>query len=779
MTTPHPANVVHLHENPRLAAALAYASIGWKVIPCWWIETDANGTRHCACGSDDPKHSAGKHPIGRAAPWGQNSASTEVELIKRWWGEYPQANIGVYLQESGLCAVDIDPRNGGYETMELLEAEHGSLYSDVLQYSGGGGEHRIFQRPEGNGSLPGGLGKGVDLKLNGYIIVAPSNHMSGGVYDWEASSDPRDGVLASPLPDWLRDISRQRAAAEPVDPGAPGRPVLVTPEQKQEIAEALQAVSSDSRDTWLQVGMALQSTGDPQWAYDTWKEWSMQSTKFDPVDQTRVWRSFKARGLDGVTYRTIFDLAKQAGVVVRPIAHLPEPVEEGDLAASGLRVSQPEPEQEPDNDLLRPPGMLGVATDWINATSFQPQPEFAVQAALAFASVAFGRRFVTTRRNWTPLYYLNIGKSGSGKEYAKKAVETLLEACGLERLIGPSGYTSDSGVLSALHDRPNHLSVIDEFHRVLESASVRNNTNAQGMMKMLIEAWGRCDGTIRPRGFSTFGMTREQKENAAKRSIKNPSLTILSMAVPEFWETIGSAAARDGFLNRFLIVETSIGRKPKSFVDRGPVPAAIAEWATETRARYDALIDPDLVPDADAAPVVVEFSAAAARRFSEFDAECIGLMDQYDADGLAEMFGRTNEQAMKLALVVALSCGHSQIQEADADWAIRYARHHALHAVKRLKECVADSEFEATGKQVVGVLRKAGAHGLSPRELYQRSRRFRSMSHRQQVDMFMTLRANGLAVEITTPPPSGRGKPRVAWVAVDVDTSASDSEGKD
>lgn len=753
------SNVQPLHTNPLLSAALSYASIGWHILPCWWALADGK----CACGNAECKSPA-KHPIAKLAPWGQNSATTEAERIKQWWASYPDANIAAYLEPSQLVAVDIDPRNGGLQTIDDLEAKHGALTSDLLQYTGGGGEHRVFSRPS-NTQMPGKLGAGVDVKANGYIMLEPSNHISGGKYSWEASSDPRDGIIASPLPDWLRDLSAPKAIGSPDEP-ASGRVMPISEETKAELIQALQAIPADDRDTWLSVGMALQSIGDHNWAFSVWDGWSGQSHKYDRVDQMRVWRSFKPKGIDGVTYKTIFGMAKALGVVIASTAtsSLDEPA----VPVESVNIRKMEEQYPVDPTLLIPHGILRDVTDWVNQTARKPQPQFAVQTAIAFCSTVIGRRFKTDHGNWASLYLLNIGLSASGKEYAKEALETLLGACGLNQLIGPSGYSSDSGLLSSLYSQPSQAAVIDEFHRVLEQASIKGNARSQGMVRALIECWGRTNGVMRSVGYSTVGATAAQLKSLQGRDVSNPSLNLLAMSIPSFWESIGSAAAKDGFLNRFLIVETTIGRQVGQFNGSVPVPQSVIDWATNIRARYTGLVDPDTNPIGVPA-IVVGIDSAAMKLFSDFSSECIDLMDAHDDDGLAEMFGRSNEMAMKLSMTLALGRSAHMVSAVDAEWAILYVKTYALRAVYRLKTCMADGEFEAAKKQVLNLIidTPISDQGRTVRDLNKTSRRFRGMNQRQQVELLNSLAFIGEIQQVTFPPENGRGKPRMAWVAVE------------
>jgi hypothetical protein len=763
-------NVIRIHESGNLVAALSYAELGWHILPAWWVDTDPDtGALQCACANLECK-SPGKHPIGKIAPLGQNSATTDETTIRSWWNQYPDANIAVYLEPSELCAVDIDPRNGGIQTIEDIEATYGPLVSDLTQFTGGGGEHRVFHLPR-NIALPGKLGTGVDIKANGYIMVEPSNHISGSRYSWEASSDPRNGVIASPMPDWMRDLSVTKSFSVP-ETSEMNRPIRISEETKLELLQAVAVIPADDRDTWHRVGMALHSTGDFDWGFRIWSDWSVQSAKYDPVDQIRVWRSFKARGLDGITYRSIFGMAKDLGLIVHPMSSasavatdgLTKPTDIPDVCS--VAVKKWVDDYPIDSTLFAPHGILKEVVGWVNTSSPKPQPQFAVQAALAFAATVLGRRFCTNHGNWPSLFLLNIGLSASGKEYAKTAVERLLEACSLSSLIGPSGFSSDSGLMSTLFHQPNHVAVVDEFHRVLEQASVKGNARAQGMLRALIEVWGRTDGTMRSIGYSTVGMSAKEAKAVQERSVSNPALTLLTMAVPSFWETIGSAAARDGFLNRFLIVETTIGRQVGQFSGAVPVPQTVIDWVVRIRARYSGLVDLDCNP-MRVSPIVVPINSAAMAMFDAFARECIQLMDEYEDDGLAEMFGRSNEMSMKVALILALAREDVAVSATDAEWAIRYVRTYALRTVQRLKTFMADGHFEAAKKQVLNLLLKAGERGMTPNEVNRRSRLFRGMTQRQQTELLGSMAYLGQVQQIQYPSSSGRGRPRLAWVAIE------------
>lgn len=155
-----------------------YQSLGWMMLPIY--EIAPNGK--CSCGDPDCS-SPGKHPRGAQ---GYDHASNHAHTIESWLKAWPTCNWAVACKPSGFVALDIDPRNGGNETFAALVEKHGELPHGPVQNTGGGGQH-ILVRVDPAIKLKGQLGPGVDVKSRGYILVEPSNHISGGTYQWRVS----------------------------------------------------------------------------------------------------------------------------------------------------------------------------------------------------------------------------------------------------------------------------------------------------------------------------------------------------------------------------------------------------------------------------------------------------------------------------------------------------------------------------------------------------------------------------------------------------------------
>jgi len=307
MSSKTPKHIWAVENEPKpVDYALAYAKLGWAVLPVWSV--DSQGQCRCGRPNSEKGHKAGKHPHSQLVPHGHQDASVEERVIRDWWATDPEAGIGVSLADSGLLALDIDPQNGGRESLAALEAEHGIMHSDCAAITQGGGEHRLF-RADPEMTYPGTLGAGLDLKHHGYICVAPTLGPSGD-YKWTLGRSPLSQsapAQPSPLPTFIASKARAPVNYSLVERG--GVPVA-TAQTFDDLRSALRYVDADDYTTWVNVGMVLKPYGEN--GYKIWTEWSAHSDKFDAAAQRRKWE----RDIDkphSITYRSIFRMAIDNG----------------------------------------------------------------------------------------------------------------------------------------------------------------------------------------------------------------------------------------------------------------------------------------------------------------------------------------------------------------------------------------------------------------------------------------------------------------------------------
>jgi P4 family phage/plasmid primase-like protien len=207
---------VSSESNNRLAkAASFYASIDWNVLPCHGI---VGGRCTCSRPHGEPKET-GKHPA--INEWNLQSTS-DSSVVTRWWEENPEFNVGVHCQKSGLMVIDIDPRSGGPESFaKFEEIVEGALPPTVEAitgvYTASDGKalrgRHIFYKIDDSEALIGNLNnfglKGVDIKHNGYVLIAPSRHFSGVDYEWVPGHAPWEMQVAD-APEELLAALRKR-----------------------------------------------------------------------------------------------------------------------------------------------------------------------------------------------------------------------------------------------------------------------------------------------------------------------------------------------------------------------------------------------------------------------------------------------------------------------------------------------------------------------------------------------------------------------------------------
>jgi len=164
-----------------LEAALLYAAIGWPVIP---LHTpDEAGVCDCKDGTDCV--STGKHPRTRN---GLSDATTDEDVIRRWWRMWPHANIAIDLARSGL--VDIAP-----DCIEWFAEFTARGLPPTLRFASGGGEghaHWLYARPEDCAIYRDTHTGEYDVLSNGYAVMPPSLHWSQRGYEW---LEPKDGLI--------------------------------------------------------------------------------------------------------------------------------------------------------------------------------------------------------------------------------------------------------------------------------------------------------------------------------------------------------------------------------------------------------------------------------------------------------------------------------------------------------------------------------------------------------------------------------------------------------
>tara|TARA_R110002096_G_scaffold32145_6_gene93656 strand:- start:894 stop:3182 length:2289 start_codon:yes stop_codon:yes gene_type:complete len=741
-------------------------------------------------------------PAGSKGPtsfgWQQpEKALSDPDAARLYYEQNPNHNVGLLHGASGTCAVDIDH----VENTKLIFEELGIDFSELMQSAPQiiGRENRgklIFKAPpdlithkiswpvEGD---PRKTEVVFELRAGSVQdVLPPSIHPdTGRPYEW-AGRSIWDGLPELPpqlltlWKEWdkfrpqLQDICPWKKKAEFQPPRKPrpkgdGTSVIDAFNDSHDMHSLLvqYGYKQTARDRYLSPNSTSKLAGVK--VFEDGRAYSHHAS--DPFDSAHSFDAFELwcqyEHMGNVT-KAVKDAAQILNVTQDPNHEYDrEAIDHGAKVAENI-MSKTEVKKAPlDNvpeELLSVPGVLQDVVNYYSITAIKPQPQFAVQAAIAFGSVVMGRRWVTDQRNFSSLYFLNIGETGSGKEHSKTVLEDLLEEAGLEELIGPAGYTSGAGVISTLTKKPTHVSVIDELGRMLKAAAAKGMQHKADGITAIMEVFGRQDGTLRQQGYATNTMKSSEAEKLEK-VIKRPSLTLVGMSTPsEFLQAIGGGDVASGLLNRFLIVKSEIGVQMSQDKRRSNISERLAKWSKEHAHAQVGDLDTGNAHDMPPHPIEVAFTPEAKKLLREYEERLVDAIKKETGTGLEAMYNRSREIAMRLSLIVARSMGQEEIGPDAMQWSIDYVDYYAKQTIEMFRANMAEGPFQATCKAVFEKIERAGLAGLTESQITRKVGSFANLDRRKRADVLDAL-ANDRGIEFRNLNEGVRGRPRFAYFA--------------
>jgi len=433
-----------------------------------------------------------------------------------------------------------------------------------------------------------------------------------------------------------------------------------------------------------------------------------------------------------------------------------------------LFIQATESIQKP-KDLFNPPGLLKYMFEFCEEIAQVPQPELSLIGALALASVTCGRIYRTNMNNFSSMYFMGIAKSGQGKENIKTFVESVLNASDHEKLVVGDGYTSSGAVHSVLKMRPTQITVMDEFGKRLEAIGASGNTNKEDGIQTLMEAWGRCHGVLRPDNYSLMNVQENYKEQMMSRVTHKPAITLVGLSVPKnFYNALNGGRIADGFLNRFVVVESTEPRRVGELKKYKSPPISIVNWVNYIRRQRGSMSDLSRDnAEMDLNQIVLKFDKESEEVLQDFAREIVKRQDILEKDNLEPLLSRSKEKAMRLSLLCTLA-SHPDATMITGDvtrWSVDFIRYYDLVFIEACRDKVASSATESKIKQVLSFIRSRNGEGISKREV-DRHELFRSMKSYEVKEIIERLKNAGEIQEVEIKI-GGKGRPAKRFVAVD------------
>lgn len=672
--------------------ALAYADIGWRVLP-----------------------TKGKIPILTSWP---ELATTDEQTIIDWWAINTGANIGIATGlGSGIIVIDVDP-----EGLDFIKTK--SIPPTPTQRTGRGGLHFFFKHPGGHVNSDSKIFPGIDSKGDGgQVIVNPSIHESGNMYEWIIS--PFEQSLAEAPQWWLKAIAEKSKNGT----------------RRRDVVKDNDTIFKGDRDEYL-----YSRANDLVWSGINYNPClaalrEINSSELEPAFDDKIviqkldsaWKNH-GEAVD----RKERDRIGQVAIDT----FLKNDYEEKSKVA--LTYKKQKIHEMP--NIMPDRGLIRDIAQWILDTSMLPQPLLAVAAATCFMSLIIGRKYKTQSNLRANLYMVGVASSGSGKDHARKCIKKLIELCGLQDNLGGEEVASGQAINSALSENNTKLYMIDEFGYMFQkSTDPRAPAYLRQIMTTFMKLYSQSNELY-------TGADYTDRKLRPQTPISEPFLTLYGTSTPgQFFDAFKSGIASSGSMARIMMVLPSSAwvAATNNFYSDPPQSLIASINKVINNGSEGNISTLDLSPN----PKTVMMSDKVSAAWSQIRED---LKEKILSDEISEsVYNRVGENTLKLALVQAVSCGNDIIDYQEFVWARDWALWSADTMIEQYRLNAADSHIEDFSKKIERIIRKTEKDGLEHAKL-KNSKIWRTLDRNTRNDIMETLIDSGIicnkSIETTTKP---------------------------
>ena len=713
------------------------------------------------CGAD-------KRPL---TDHGFKDASTDPEAIRTAFARTGTAMIGVPTGEmTGFVAVDIDVKDGRSGAAWLDANTHRLPPTRTIRTTSGG-QHLYFRWPGPVRNSVGRIAAGVDVRGDGgYVIVPPSPGYSVA-----------DDAPVAEAPDWLLPALLAPPEAPSPPPAPPDHPATLaatdgTPYGLSALAKECQAIRSAADGTkHATLNKAAYSIGGLVASGDLDEATAL-------TNLTEALQAIRPACKDFRAAQRTLQRAFAEGRGRPREAHTPIPPEEHPAAPFLAKLARRQARMQA-KPLPVPPelfdvdGALGMFVAHCNATAVSPQPFLALAAGICLVGALAGRKYRTATDLRTNIYAIGVADSGGGKDHARKVIKQLLGEAGLTQYMGGEDIASGAAMYTALARHPAVLFQIDEIGDWLadvlgpKAASHRRQI-AQRLKTLFSSASTFLSGTE---------YADQSRNGRPREDIQQPHACLYGTTTPaQLWSAIAGASLHDGLMARILLFVSPCSfpdeQPPRSIKPPDALVAAMQAIAAGPADPQTGELGRLMLATTWPEPVLVPNTPDAEDAYRALRREQLDRVRRHEGTYVTAVVGRWAENAMKLALVRAVSRNPATPVIAAED--VVWGRNLSLHCIETLlreaEAHVADNPFDALLKRARDIIRKHGP--ISERDMI---RRGFTLPERDRADVLRTLIDAGhiAAIEVTHGSKPGRPTVRyataVATDEIDLDPEVS------
>jgi hypothetical protein len=377
-----------------------------------------------------------------------------------------------------------------------------------------------------------------------------------------------------------------------------------------------------------------------------------------------------------------------------------------------------------------PTVLMNKVLSWIAQSAEETNNALNVSSTIHLAAAAMSRCVTSNLRNYSAVYFGQIGASGIGKNVGKSAAADCLTLAISQQIF--NDFHTDSSVFSLLRVNPCAVLHLDEFGDKIANVTKSKNGAPSGM-KIIKEIYSNAGKFCHPPAYGLAGLNAVQRAafQANNARIVKPHLNILAVTTPgQYHDALTDGMVEGGFINRFVWVEAA-GEMVvnKDGFDDTP-PQWLIDYIIDTRwACTGAAPDGDLKgimtvnvdPDSEPTLRKFKFCKDSEQLLDKFKDE-IRLRGKND-EFMADMSQRWRENAMRIALVIHSfsNTDEATIDPTITEWCIDYCRYHGLVAARKMLELARPKQIYGQRKKDYLLAFRARPDGVAQSDLHRYS----------------------------------------------------------
>lgn len=669
----------------------------------------------------------------------ENKAPAEIHGVhdarkSRRPEEFTNYNVGIACG-NGLVVVDVDPRNGGFETLAALESLHGKLPETWTVDTANRGRHYYFA-----GDIKSTSINGIDIQGAGKYVVAPPSKYQYGEYVWISDCAPWECELA-PLPAWLKTLRKDTRVGASIGDGQ------VWDGDWKKVEDLIKYLTPVLKyDAWLKVGMALHWTNDER-AYETFVKFSrgdyyVKADRYENFSEDvchQKWKSFNGKG--GITIGTLFDWCYTERAVWEAENYQPEEhqAEEQEEETEFLNFHELPKFNSP---------LIAQLISEIKRSAFVDVDEFAYGTAFSVMSAITQRGFYLDFHNGkTSTYSLILGPPACGKESYLSAITKLVSDVSQKLFCGDP--RSDQALKQIIADYPSRVVALDEFPDRLANAFKKSNQESIEYKLAIIykELWS----VKRIMPASVVKQTNNKNSNKNIPAVEWPTLSLFGAGTyDKFVECLNSSEFLDGGLLSRLdlwVIKQREGTDNENDFNfsedlKKKLCALFAAGCGSSGVLNVNSESGDKLPNRK---IKMHLTEKGKNAYKAFKHQCLVSIDAADPK-IRSIYDRASEKALRYGMMIALGRGSFDVEQEDVEAGAAIARHLVVNA-KILLNLVGDTEHSKVFKRVCEDLYKLctkfnESTSFQKRQMFSYSRTYtRKMKASERVQFWTELKS--------------------------------------